>query len=111
MRVEVSKNEVIVQVDQKPVEVVVGPAVSTGGGGGGTPAPTVPHDVLIDFVSQTSPVETIIGTAVAGSPTSSPVWAIKKVIVPTGATMSILWADGNKNEDNVWDNRASLTYM
>jgi len=113
MKVEVSKQEVVVQLDKKAIEVVVvGPQApsGSGGGGGGGGAPSTPHDVLIDFVSS-NPQTTIIGTAAVGSATSAPVWAIKKVIVPTAATMSILWADGNTNEDNVWDNRASLNYL
>lgn len=52
---------------------------------------------------------TYIGYAVAGSLTSASVWAIKR-IVETGLDVAITWADGNKNYDNIWDNRASLTY-
>jgi|SRR3972149_9216539 len=50
-----------------------------------------------------------IGYASAGSETSAAVWAIKK-IVETGADVSVTWADGNKNKDNIWNNRISLSY-
>jgi hypothetical protein len=49
------------------------------------------------------------GFAVPGSKTSDPVWAIQKVTNNKGI-LSYRWADGNKNFDNVWDNRSSLSY-
>jgi hypothetical protein len=52
---------------------------------------------------------TYLGYADAGSLTSAPLWAIKK-IDEVGADVSITWADGNTNFDNIWDNRLSLTY-
>ena len=51
---------------------------------------------------------TYIGLADVGSVTSAPVWQIKKLDVTTG--VSVIWADGNVNFDNVWDNRTSLSY-
>lgn len=50
---------------------------------------------------------TYIGNAPIGSATSAAVWQIKRLETP-GLTK--LWADGNDNFDNVWDNRASLSY-
>lgn len=52
-----------------------------------------------------------LGYALPGSATSSPVWLIKKMSYDvsnrfTGST----FADGNSEFDNIWDNRASLTY-
>jgi hypothetical protein len=40
------------------------------------------------------------------------IWAIKKIVKSvTGVTEgSTTWADGNSKEDNIWNNRASLTY-
>jgi hypothetical protein len=50
-----------------------------------------------------------VGYAAPGSLTSDPVWAIKKVS-ESGNDGDIDWADSNKNFDNVWDNRLSLSY-
>lgn len=51
---------------------------------------------------------TYIGKAVLGSATSSAVWQIKRLDTTSG--LSKLWADGNDNFDNIFDNRASLSY-
>ena len=48
----------------------------------------------------------LTGSAVA---TSSAVWQIKRIDTSTLA-MDKKWADGNDSFDNIWDNRASLTY-
>ena len=48
--------------------------------------------------------------SVASPLTSAAVWAIKKKTY-TGSNKTIeQWADGNSQEDNAWDQRASLTY-
>jgi len=52
---------------------------------------------------------TYLGYADAGSLTSASVWAIKKIDEITN-DVSITWADGNTNFDNIWDNRLTLTY-
>lgn len=44
-----------------------------------------------------------------GADTSEPVWRIRKE-TGTGTVIKVQWADGNGNYDNVWDDRASLTY-
>jgi hypothetical protein len=49
-----------------------------------------------------------IGEAPAGVPTSAALWRIQRLDVTAG--IIILWADGNPNYDNIWDNRAALTY-
>jgi hypothetical protein len=51
-----------------------------------------------------------IGKATIGSLTSSAVWQIQRVTT-TGSVTATLWADGNANFDNIWDNRAVLTYV
>ncbi len=51
---------------------------------------------------------TYVGVAVVGSLASDNVWQIKKIDETSGVV--ITWADGNSDFDNVWDNRASLTY-
>jgi len=52
---------------------------------------------------------TYIGEAFPGTPTSSALWRIKRV-VETGPDSEITWADGNSDFDNIWDNRLSLSY-
>lgn len=54
---------------------------------------------------------TYVGKAAIGSSGASAVWRIMKIDESgTPTTLSITWADGNSNSDNVWDNRTSLTY-
>jgi hypothetical protein len=54
---------------------------------------------------------TYSGEAPAGSADSDPKWRIKLVTSGVGGkTIGITWADGNTNFDNVWNDRASLTY-
>lgn len=48
----------------------------------------------------------LTGSAVA---TSSAVWQIKR-LDSSSLALDKKWADGNDSFDNVWDNRASLTY-
>lgn len=52
---------------------------------------------------------TYIGKAVAGSTSSSAVWRINRM-TDTSGDLSIQFADGDSNFDNVWDNRESLSY-
>jgi len=50
---------------------------------------------------------TYLGTAKPGTATSAASWRVKKV---TNASGDIVWADGDDSYDNVWDDRASLSY-
>lgn len=52
---------------------------------------------------------TYIGYAAAGTATSAASWGIKR-FTETGLDVAVAWADGNKTKDNIWDNRASLSY-
>lgn len=52
---------------------------------------------------------TYIGKAPHGAATSSASWQIKRIVESAGVT-TITWADGNSAFDNIWDNRASLSY-
>lgn len=61
----------------------------------------------VDYVSASV---TYIGEATPGTADSSALWRIKK-ITTTGEDIDIMFADGNANFDNVWDDRASLTYI
>ncbi len=49
-----------------------------------------------------------IGQSAIGTANSAAIWQVKKIDTTNGA--DITWADGDSNYDNVWDNRASLTY-
>jgi hypothetical protein len=59
---------------------------------------------------QVSDVLAYLGDASVGSATSGSVWRIQKLVFTTGGSVTITFADGNTNFDNVWDNRASLSY-
>ena len=52
---------------------------------------------------------TYIGKATPGTATSSANWQITR-LTETGADLEVLYADGDINFDNIWDNRASLSY-
>jgi hypothetical protein len=51
---------------------------------------------------------TYIGVAQIGTATSTASWQIKKIDQSSGTAMT--WADADDEYDNVWDNRASLSY-
>jgi len=50
---------------------------------------------------------TYVGQATPGTAEAAAVWQVKRI---TNATTTVLFADGNANFDNVWNNRASLSY-
>lgn len=62
--------------------------------------------IKIDDASSTI---SYIGYAEVGASTASGVWKICK-ITSSGTITSVEWADSNKLYDNIWDNRAVLTY-
>lgn len=53
---------------------------------------------------------TYIGKASAGTATSAASWQIMKLDESSSPDFSITWADGNGSFDNVWNDRASLSY-
>lgn len=65
----------------------------------------VPLATRVDAASSTV---TYIGNAAPGTATSSALWRVKKIDTSSGT--AITFADGNDLFDNVWDNRASLSY-
>lgn len=73
----------------------------------GTSTSTPNYATKIDTTT-TSGV-TYIGKAAIASSAASAVWQIKKLDSNTLA-LDKTWADGNDSFDNVWNNRASLTY-
>ena len=52
---------------------------------------------------------TYFGFSKTSSNTALAVWSIKRMVEAAGVT-TITRADGNGQYDNVWDNRASLSY-
>jgi hypothetical protein len=60
-------------------------------------------------VDEASASITYVGKAAAGTANSSAAWQISRMSV-SGSVTSIEYADSNTNFDNVWDNRASLSY-
>ncbi len=61
-------------------------------------------------IDEASTTVTYIGEASFSSSESLPVWRIYKLLT-SGTVMSLQWADGNDEFDNVWDDRASLSYI
>lgn len=51
---------------------------------------------------------TYVGKATIGTATSAASWQVQRIDEASGTI--ILWADGNANFDNVWDNYDSLDY-
>jgi hypothetical protein len=66
--------------------------------------PSLPSIRLDD----TDPDTLYVGNAAAGAVESDPVWKIKRIYLVGGVTVTN--ADGDTNADNVWSNRASLSY-
>lgn len=60
-------------------------------------------------IDETSNTVTYFGYAAVGSANSSAVWKIKRMTVSLKIT-TVVYADGDTNFDNIWDNRASLSY-
>jgi len=50
------------------------------------------------------------GGAVPGTLTSAAAWRVEEIVIATDGDVTILFADGNDNFDNIWDNRAALSY-
>lgn len=68
------------------------------------------NDQLIIKTDGTSTANTTyVGYAVPGSTTSAAVWRIMRVVVSTG-NVTVLWADGDASQNNIWDNRTGLSY-
>lgn len=61
------------------------------------------------LVDESNPNIIYKGFASPAAKMDEAVWAIQK-ISNTGDVCSYQWADGNKNFDNVWNNRATLLY-
>ena len=64
---------------------------------------------LQTHIDEASATVTYVGKAATSALTSNAVWQIMKIEV-SGSITTIKYADGNFEFDNIWDNRASLTY-
>jgi len=62
-------------------------------------------DVALRLDDTTTSNVIYIGYAPTGSAETDPVWQIQRLSTATGLSMT--WADGNPNMDNIWDNRAT----
>ena len=51
-----------------------------------------------------------VGKAAPGTATSAALWQIKRLTYTSAGDVTVEVADGDLDFDNVWDNRASLTY-
>jgi hypothetical protein len=52
---------------------------------------------------------TYVGKAPLASSEATAIWQIMKIVESSGIT-TITWADGDSSFNNIWSNRASLTY-
>ena len=50
------------------------------------------------------------GKAIPGASTASAAWRIERITIAADGDISIVYADGNDSFDNIWDNRAGLSY-
>lgn len=67
---------------------------------------TISYKTIIDEVNKNL---SYVGDAIPGTVTSASLWKIRR-IQTSGSVTTVSFADGNSNFDNIWDNRASLTY-
>ena len=65
------------------------------------------YTVIVDEVSS---IISYVGEAPVGSDESGAVWRIRK-LETTGTLFKIKWANGNQHFNNIWNDRASLTYI
>jgi hypothetical protein len=56
------------------------------------------------------PEVTYRGDALPGTLTSAASWRVQRMTMQSDGDIAILFADGNDNFDNIWDNRLSLSY-
>jgi len=63
----------------------------------------------ITFLDEASATITYVGSADPGTAGSSASWSIKR-LNQLGSVLQIQYADGDANFDNIWDNRAALSY-
>lgn len=93
------------QLQHVRIDVGTGTTESQLSSSNGLPVTQTSYAVRLDEASATV---SYVGEAEAGSSAASAVWRIKKIDESSGTV--ITWADGSTAFDQVWDDRASLTY-
>lgn len=78
-------------------------------GSGGSSQVETRGQALKVIVDEASATVTYVGEAQPGSATSGALWRVKR-LTQSGVILFIEWADGDGLFNNVWDNRASLSY-
>jgi hypothetical protein len=125
--VDTSKIEKEQKLQTKLLKEIRDTPSGSGGGGGGraTPyqdsndipafveleqggIPTVGVNLAVRIDDTTTADTTYIGKAPIGTATSSASWQIASLATSSGLIKT--WADGDAQFNNIWDNRASLTY-
>lgn len=74
----------------------------------GTWEDQVPYAKQVDFFDEST---IYTGVADVGSSTAAAVWRISKTVLAADDDVTVTWADGDANFDNVWDNHLALTYV
>lgn len=66
----------------------------------------------VDFVDpDADPIVIYRGEALPGTTTAAASWRVREIsVADLDSDATTLWADGNDNFDNIWDNRAALSY-
>lgn len=88
----------------------------SGGSGGAVVISALTSSVETRDYSQKKMIDEIsdnliyIGESANGSDASDAAWRIKRIST-SGTVTTIEWADGNGLFDNIWNDRASLTYL
>lgn len=58
----------------------------------------------------TTPGVTYLGRAHTGTSRAAAIWQVRKIFSNADGNQEMAWADGDCAFDNVWDDRATLTY-
>lgn len=92
------------------VEVPVGQVIITGQAGpkGQNAEDIDMYSKRIDFVSDNLLYK---GEAPVGSPESGAYWRIRKIVIGEDNDVTETWAAGTAEFNQIWANRASLTYI
>lgn len=64
---------------------------------------------LATRIDEASATITYVGKATPGTATSAGTWQVQR-LTDTGSGLTVEWADGDDEFDNVWDSRAGLSY-
>ena len=72
---------------------------------------SIPADVANSVRFDTVDAATAyVGEAAPGASAASAVWRVRRLLT-VATVLAIQYADGDRQFDNVWDNRAALTYV